>query len=60
MACGIREDYIGHVNRFTAADHLRGLSLQEGLMHMQQGAPGRGEVRHYHHESVMGLDDCVP
>jgi hypothetical protein len=38
----MREDYIGHVNRFTAAGHLHALSLQEGLMHMQDGRRGEG------------------
>jgi hypothetical protein len=44
MACGIREDYIGRVNRFTAAGDLSGLSLQEGLMHMQELLFGEGSI----------------
>ena len=38
MGRGIRHDYIGHVNRFTAP-RLQRLSVQEGLKNVRSDTP---------------------
>lgn len=60
MGRGIRNDYIGNVNRFTTPHHLQSVSVQEGLMNNHDAASWEGRLSSNCHDIELLLNPFRP